>query len=47
MTYVNVEKAFNRVPRKVLWWAVYAVGVREWLVKVVQACVWVTEVERV
>ena len=47
MTYVNVEKAFNRVRRKVLWWAIYAIGVREWSVKVLQACVWVPEVERV
>ena len=37
MTFVNVEKAFNRVPQKVLWWALYVVGVQEWFVKVVQA----------
>ena len=33
----HLEKAFGRVPRKVLWWAPCVVGVPEWLVKVVQA----------
>ena len=37
MAFVDLEKAFNRVPRKVLWWALRFVGVLEWLVKVVQA----------
>ena len=37
MTFVDLEKAFDRVLRKVLWWALRVVGVLEWLVKVVQA----------
>ena len=37
MTFVDLEKAFNRVPRKVLLWALCVVGVAEWLVKAVQA----------
>ena len=37
MTFVDLEKAFNRVPRKVLLWALCVVGVPEWLVKAVQA----------
>ena len=37
MASVNLEKAFDRVPRKVLRWALRVVGVPEWLVKVVQA----------
>ena len=37
MEFVDSEKAFNRVPRKVLWWALRVVDVLEWLVKVVQA----------
>ena len=37
MAFVDLEKAFDEVPRKVLWWALVVVGVPEWLVKVVQA----------
>ena len=37
MTFVDLEKACDREPRKVLWWALRVVGVPEWLVKVVQA----------
>ena len=35
--FAKLEKAFSRVPRKVLWWALHVIGVPEWLVKVVQA----------
>ena len=35
--FVDLEKAFNRVPRKVLWWAMRKVGVEEWTVRLVQA----------
>ena len=37
MAFVNLEKDFDRVPRKVLWWALCVAGVPEQLVKVVQA----------
>ena len=38
MTFVVLEKAFDRVPRKVWWWALCVVGVyTKSLVKVVQA----------
>ena len=37
MIFFDLEKAFDRVPRKALWWAVRVAGVPEWLVKVVQA----------
>ena len=34
--FVDLEKAFDRVPRKVLWWAMRKVGVKEWIVRLVQ-----------
>ena len=37
MAFVDLEKVLNRVPWKVLWWALCVAGVPEWLVKVVQA----------
>ena len=37
MAFVDLEKAFDRVPREVLWWALREVGVEEWLVKAIQA----------
>ena len=35
--FVDLEKAFDRVPRKVLWWAMRSLGVDEWIVRLVQA----------
>src|SRR5258706_542922 len=37
MAFVDLEKAFDRVPRDVLWWALRQSGVEEWIVKVIQA----------
>ena len=37
MAFVDLEKAFDRVPREVVWWALRVVGVDEWIVKVIQA----------
>ena len=37
IAFVDLEKAFDRVLQKVLWWVLRVVGVPEWLVKVVQA----------
>ena len=34
--FADLEKAFDRVPRKVLWWALQKVGVPEWIVRVIQ-----------
>ena len=36
MAFVNLEKVFDRVPQRVLWWA-HVIGVLEWLIKVMQA----------
>ena len=37
MAFVDLEKAFDRVPREVVWWALRVVGVDEWIVKAIQA----------
>jgi len=34
-TFVNLKKAFDRVPREVISWAVRKLGVEEWLVSAV------------
>ena len=33
MAFVDLEKAFDRVPREVLWWALREVGVEEGIVR--------------
>ena len=35
--FVDLEKAFDLVPRKVLWWALRKLGVDEWLIRTIQA----------
>ena len=35
--YVDLEKAFDRVPRDVIWWAMRKLGIDEWLVHLVQS----------
>ena len=34
--FVDLEKAFNRVPRRVIWWAMRKLGIDEWIVRFVQ-----------
>ena len=36
LTFLDLEKAFDRVPRKVLWWALRKRGIPEWIVSAVQ-----------
>ena len=36
MAFVELEKAFYRVPRKVIWWVLRKLGVEEWIVQLVQ-----------
>ena len=36
MAFMDLEKAFDRVPRKVIWWALRKLGVEEWIVRLVQ-----------
>ena len=37
MAFVCLEKAFDRVPRDVIWWAKRKLGIDEWLVHLVQS----------
>ena len=37
MAFVDLEKAFDRVPREVVWWALRYLGVDEWIVSVIKA----------
>ena len=37
MAFVDLEKAFDRVPREVVWWALRYLGVNEWIVSVIRA----------
>ena len=36
MAFVDLEKTFDRVPRKIIWWALRKLGVDEWIVRLVQ-----------
>ena len=36
MAFVDLEKAFDCEPRKVIWWALRKFGVEEWIVRLVQ-----------
>ena len=33
MAFIDLEKAFDWVPRKVIWWALRKLGVEEWIVQ--------------
>ena len=37
MAFVDLEKAFDRVPRDVIWWAMRKLGIDEWLVRLAQS----------
>ena len=37
MAFVDLEKAFDRVPREVVWWALKSLGVDDWIVSVKKA----------
>ena len=36
MAFIDLEKAFDQVPRKVIWWVLRKLGVEEWIVRLVQ-----------
>ena len=37
MTFIDLEKAYDRVPWDVIWWAMRKLGIDEWLVRLVQS----------
>ena len=37
--FVDLEKAFDRVPRSVIWWAMRKLGIDEWIIKRIR-CAW-------
>ena len=37
MAFIDLEKAFDRVPRYVIWWAMRKLGIDKWLVRLVQS----------
>ena len=47
MSCVNLEKAFNHVPRRAIWWALRTLGIEEWLVRLIQKCVKMPDTEYV
>ena len=36
MAFVDLKKVSDRVPRKVIWWALSNLSVEEWIVRLVQ-----------
>ena len=36
MAFLDLEKVFDRVPQKVIWWALRKLGVEEWIVRLVK-----------
>ena len=35
--FIDLEKAFDRIPRDVIWWAMRKLGVDEWIISVVKS----------
>ena len=35
MAFVDLEKGFDQVPRKVIWWGLSKLGVEEWIERLV------------
>ena len=35
--FVVLKKAFDRVPRNVIWWAMQKLGIKEWKIRFVEA----------
>ena len=37
LAFIDLKKAFDRVPRKVIWWSMSKLKIDEWLVRIVQS----------
>ena len=35
--FVDLEKAFDRIPREIIWWAMRKLGIEEWIISIVRA----------
>ena len=34
LAFINLEKAFDRVPRRILWWAMRNLRINEWIIQI-------------
>ena len=37
LAFIDLKKAFDRVPRKVIWWSMSKLKINEWLVRIIQS----------
>ena len=37
LAFIDLEKAFDRVPQKVIWWSMRKLKIDEWLVRIIQS----------
>ena len=37
LAFIDLKKAFDKMPRKVIWWSMRKLEIDEWLVKIVQS----------
>ena len=37
MAFIDLEKAFSRIPQDVIWWVMPKLGIDKWLVRLVQS----------